>query len=222
LAILAPFLVHGVLLTVLAVANLDASFSELFYDRASDTWPHQHGLWAKWILHHRARDLIFLIGVGSLVLAGAAQRKPSLRRLRDPALMVVLSIAVTVGVVAVWKKLSPIPCPWNSLNFGGTLEHRPFPLPYPPGVKLGRCFPGAHAAGAYALMSLFFALRPWGRRLAWWGYGMGWTLGTVYGAAQVVRGAHYVSHNLWAGLIAWSVVCTLWALFFRKRLAWPT
>lgn len=222
LAILAPFIVHGALIVALVWGGLDERLSDLFYDREQGCWPYQHGFWVKWILHHRARDLIFVVAVGSLLLAGLARFLPRLRKLRDPALCVALSIGLTVGVVAIWKEYSPIPCPWDSLRYGGALEHRAFPASYPAGVPLGKCFPGAHAAGAYALMSLWFALRPWGRRAAWWGYGLGWAMGTLYGAAQLVRGAHYASHNLWAGVVAWSVVCILYALFFRRRLGLPT
>ncbi|MCB9913880.1 MAG: phosphatase PAP2 family protein [Planctomycetes bacterium] len=222
LALLAPYVVHGALLVALACGDLDARVSDLFFDRAEGVWPHQHGLWAKWILHHRARDLIFVVAASALVVAVVGHLRPRWRRLREPALFVFLSVGLTVGLVAVWKHYSAVPCPWNSLRYGGTLEHRPFPQPYPDGVTPGKCFPGAHAAGAYALMSLFFALRPWGRRAAWWGYGVGWAMGTVYGGTQLVRGAHYASHNLWAGLVAWSVVLAIWALAFRRRLPWPT
>lgn len=222
IARVAPFVVHGALLLVLGTTGLDEAISDRFFDAERGEWPLQHGYWSKWVLHHYARDLIFVVAVGAMLLGVAGQVAPRLRRWRDPGLCVALSIGLTVGLVALVKEFSATPCPWNSLRYGGALEHRPFPLPYPDGVAMGRCFPGAHAAGAYALMSLHYALRPLGRRWAWWGYGVGWSLGTVYGVAQIVRGAHYTSHNLWSGLLAWSVCMAVGEGLFGRRLEEPT
>ncbi|VDZ65045.1 PAP2 (acid phosphatase) superfamily protein [Serratia odorifera] len=51
-----------------------------------------------------------------------------------------------------------------------------------------------------AVFFLFYPLRP---RIAytWWFGGL--TLGMLMGFGQVMRGAHFFSHNLWAGWWVW-------------------
>ncbi len=219
LALGLPFLVHAALLLLLSCGSLDERISDHFFDEVRGVWPWQHTFWAKWIFHHRARDLVFVLTMSSLILAVVAQARMSLRRFRAPALFVVLSVGLTVGVVGLWKEFSSLPCPWDSIRYGGSIPHYAFPLPYPDGLPLGQGFPGAHAAGAFAFMSLFFAFRPFGRSLAWIGLGAGWTMGMIYGAAQVVRGAHFSSHNLWSGIIAWALICALYFSVFRRKLS---
>jgi membrane-associated PAP2 superfamily phosphatase len=219
LAICLPFLVQLGLLLILQHDSLDERLSDLFFDTTSGTWPHVEGYWPKWILHKRAKQLVFTLAASALLVGITGQLKPSLRHLRDPALFLALSVGVTVGVVALLKHYSPIPCPWQSTRYGGSIPHLPFPSSYPEGLPLGKCFPGAHASGAFAFMSLYFSLRAFSRRLAWFGLAFGWTLGMIFGAAQVTRGAHYASHNMWAAIIAWAIICALYFAFYRRRLA---
>ena len=45
-------------------------------------------------------------------------------------------------------------------------------------------------------------------------------IGAVFGFGQEVRGAHFISHDLWSAFIVWFVELALYAGAFHGRL-WP-
>ncbi|MCL7421426.1 MAG: hypothetical protein M8364_11040 [Methylobacter sp.] len=49
-------------------------------------------------------------------------------------------------------------------------------------------------------------------------FGLG--LGMVYGIAQQMRGAHFLTHDLFALAVCWFSSFVLFMLFFRKQLQW--
>jgi membrane-associated PAP2 superfamily phosphatase len=52
-------------------------------------------------------------------------------------------------------------------------------------------------------MALFFLFYPQRPRLAYWCWFGGIVLGMLMGFGQVMRGAHFLTHNLWAGWWVW-------------------
>jgi membrane-associated PAP2 superfamily phosphatase len=76
------------------------------------------------------------------------------------------------------------------------------------GVRVGGtggCFPAGHASAGFAFIGGFFAFRQvlpaTARR--WLAGAM--AVGLVFGLAQQVRGAHYMSHTLWTAWLCWTV-----------------
>ena len=131
----------------------------------------------------------------------------------------VLITLVCVLLVQVLKRISVTSCPWDLLVFGGVasyVSHWRF------GVTdggPGHCFPAGHAVVAFAFISGWFALRMHAPQAArWWLAGV-LVLGVLFGGAQMVRGAHYVSHTLWSAWICWTACALLNALFNRPTAA---
>ena len=131
----------------------------------------------------------------------------------------VLITLVCLLLVPAFKRISATSCPWDLQVFGGVaayVSHWQF------GVKdggPGHCFPSGHAVAAFAFISGWFALRPHAPRAArWWLAGV-LVLGVLFGWAQMVRGAHYISHTLWSAWICWTACALLNALFNRPTAA---
>ena len=81
----------------------------------------------------------------------------------------------------------------------------------------GRCFPAGHASAGYAWLALFFfftAVKPACRR---WGLAIGIGLGLLFGIAQQLRGAHFLSHDVFTAMICWSIALGLHLLMLRPR-----
>ena len=67
------------------------------------------------------------------------------------------------------------------------------------------CFPAGHASAGYAWVALYFfflATRPAWR---WRGLAIGLATGAVFGISQQLRGAHFLSHDIFAMIICWGV-----------------
>ena len=80
--------------------------------------------------------------------------------------------------------------------YGGTAHWIPLFERVHSGSELGHCFPGGHASDRDTLIAGYFALRLHQARWTRWMLILGLTLGKVMRTVQIVRGAHFLSHNL--------------------------
>jgi membrane-associated PAP2 superfamily phosphatase len=175
-----------------------------------------------WALHANAWVEHGLHVIGKRVSAAAwllvvanwfrSLRQPRLAAWRRPLGYLALSVPLATGVVALAKTVTAIDCPWDLLRYGGTHVYRGLFDAHPVAAG-GSCFPAGHASAGYAWIALYFffaAVRP---RWRGWGLGIGLAAGAVFGAAQQLRGAHFLSHDLTSLAICWTVAVSLqWAL----------
>ncbi len=89
--------------------------------------------------------------------------------------------------------------------------------PLPKQEHPARPFP-AIATGAFALFAFYFVWRRQHPRCAAAALVTATFLGLVYAGTQWVRGAHFVSHDLWSVMVAWLVCLGCYILFERF---WP-
>lgn len=115
------------------------------------------------------------------------------------------TVACLLAVPAL-KQASATSCPWHLAEFGGVAAHVPhWSLGVADGGP-GRCFPSGHAVAAFAFFGPCFALRADRPSLAGGWLATVCTAGSVFGAVQIARGAHYPSHVLWSAWLCW-VIC---------------
>lgn len=137
------------------------------------------------------------------------------RRMRAFGIGVVLALILAVPAL---KWASATSCPWDLAEFDGVAAYVPhWQLGVTDGGP-GRCFPAGHAVAAFAYLGLFFQWRPHHGRLAralLWGVVL---LGLAFGSAQLVRGAHFVSHTAWSAWLCWCGA----ALAHGLAQAWAT
>ena len=214
----APFLFFVAANACLYWSGADVAFAYwAFFDpvqghwRGADAWLSNEGL------HSGGRWLI-----RSIVLAAGIVWVSTLRDAasdwRRPAGYFVLAVVLTVGMTGLLKTLTNVDCPWDLTVFGGRFPYVPLFGDRPDGLRLGRCFPAAHASSGFALMALYFVFRDRAPKLAYCGLGAGVLVGLAFGIAQQSRGAHFLSHDLWSAMLAWVIPLTLYAFGFRCRL----
>lgn len=148
----------------------------------------------------------------------AAAAAASMRQWRSPLVFFCLTVALTTLMVALLKMTSAHSCPWDLREFGGAVDWFPlFDWPaFPAGP--GHCWPGGHAAGGFSLIAGYFALRGNHRIAARIALVAALGLGALMSFAQIARGAHFLSHNLWSFWIAWfcSLICFwVWRAYLR-------
>lgn len=167
------------------------------------------------VLHDRVRQVGWVAMFGLTLWAAwpiGAWRKWSRTERWSLVAAVWLSLLLIVSI----KRFSLTSCPWDLAEFGGTaayVSHWQWGLADGGG---GHCFPGGHASTVFGFLALPLW---WGRRaprvaafLCWVILGLGLGLGWV----QQMRGAHYLSHNLWT---AWLCAAMAWSvLHMAKRL----
>ena len=178
-------------------------------------------LFADW-LHVAGRRVIIGFGLTVLFAWLVSLVAPSLERYRRGLLFVFLSMLVTTSLVSLLKSVSSIYCPWDLARYGGDILEA---LSIQHGWASGRCFPSGHASAGYALFALFFFARVYSPRWRWWVFGFALGMGLLFGITQQLRGAHFVSHDLWAASLSWTLSYllarrmfdTVWLEQFRAK-----
>jgi membrane-associated PAP2 superfamily phosphatase len=121
-------------------------------------------------------------------------------------------VLLNLATVPALKRTATTSCPWDLAQFGGSARYVPH---WDWGVLdlgPGHCFPSGHAVAGFAFLALYFAWRAHHPRRA---RGLLWTAlatGLAFGAAQVLRGAHYVSHVAWSAWLCWTLSASVSAL----------
>ena len=122
--------------------------------------------------------------------------------------MFVVSILST-ALIGILKSQSAHACPWDMTEQTATGFIWNFTATH------GHCFPGGHASTGFALITGFFVFRLIQPKRAWFYLIAGLLLGFMMGWGQMMRGAHFLSHNLWTG---WIILCfntALYAYFYK-------
>src|SRR5690606_16175559 len=177
----APLLLFASIAPLLAASSLDLSIAHaLFYDEGSLQWIGTGSWWTNELVHRGGSWLIRAIGAFAILIWVASWLRPPLQRLRRPALFFIMSLTLSIGLVAFMKAVTNVDCPRDLTEFGGAFpfihlfEHRPAFL------RQAHCFPAAHASSGYALLALYFLLRERSRRAARMGLAIGLGVGLVF------------------------------------------
>lgn len=204
----------GAALAILAwdASGLDLPMAQLFGGLAG--FPLQENFLLTTILHDGARRLAWVLAL--LLCLGVWFPVAGLRRisLRN-RLQFALTTLLAVTVVSSLKVISTTSCPWSLAEFGGVAHYMPhWGHFFISDGGSGGCFPAGHASSGFAFIGGYFAFRETSRTNArLWLVGA-LMAGLVFGMAQQMRGAHFMSHTLWTGWICW---CTAWAVSALMR-----
>lgn len=205
-----PLLLAPLIWLVFDRIPLDRVAIAPFFDAHSHSFPWRHHPFMQNIMHSGLKFMVVAVGMallgGFLLTYIVPQWETHRRRL----LWLFLAMSGGTLLVSVLKQGSALHCPWDLAEYGG---YAPFARLFerlPDAVAAGRCFPGGHASGGFALMAFYFGLRDTHPRHARLGLALGLGLGMAMGWAQMMRGAHFLSHNVWAAWVVWMFL----ALFY--------
>jgi membrane-associated PAP2 superfamily phosphatase len=194
----------GAILVAWDRSGLDVVLARQFGNGGGFAWRDQ------WItaglLHGGARVLAWVV-IGLLVV-GIWRPWPFMAAIsRRERVIWLMNTALCVGAVCLLRHASATSCPWSLSEFGGNSQVHYVP-PWMLGMRdggPGGCFPSAHASAGFAFVSGWFALRRASPNAGRVWLAMAVFAGTLLTAVQMVRGAHFLSHGLWAGWICWAV-----------------
>lgn len=200
---------------VLMVGGGDQWLADQFYRMQGHHWVLQNAWATSQLIHKGGKWLSAAATLLAIVLCFHAWRHERAAAWRWPLLYLVLAVALGTGVVSLLKSVTNMDCPWDLARYGGLREYVGLFAARPQGMPRGVCFPAGHSSAGFAWVSLyFFALlvRPAWR---WRGLAVGLVAGGVFGVAQQLRGAHFLSHDLWTLATCWTVSLLLFLLVRR-------
>ena len=209
-----PLGITALLVVAGAFFGADQKLADLLYAWEGYHWALRGAVATDRVIHQVGHDLSLLAWTTAFTLWTVSLGSDRGRPWRKPLGYLVLSTLLATALVAWIKSWSNMDCPWDLLRYGGD---RPFVGLFdvrPIGLERGRCFPAAHASAGYAWLSLYFFLgvvRP-GWRYSGLLVGLG--TGLLFGVSQQLRGAHFISHDLWAFALCWGTTVAVYRLFW--------
>ena len=120
-----------------------------------------------------------------------------------------VSVLSTV-LIGLLKSHSAHACPWSMT------ESTAFGYVWDFSATQGHCFPGGHASTGFSLLTGFFVFRKSNPKIAYFFLCLGLVLGFITGWGQMMRGAHFLSHNLWTGWIIYTFNLLVYPIFYNK------
>jgi len=213
-------LVSAVLLLGLAqFTSIDLWLAVSHFDVATQRFAWRDHWFAAVMMHRWVKVPLILFGATLLLLALSETlwRWPRLQaadrwRLRSSAALA-LCIPLSISLV---KQFSASHCPWSLERYGGQTPYLRLLDALPAGFDPGACFPAGHASSALWLAGLCVWWLPHRPRAAAVVFAAGLAAGLGLGWVQQMRGAHFLSHTLWA---VWIAAAWVWALLLAFALA---
>jgi membrane-associated PAP2 superfamily phosphatase len=222
--------------------GLDQLLIAKYFDAVSHHFPLKHEVLLEQFMHTGLKYCIMVVAIASLLAAlqpqglspqnmpakaGYSYVKPNIHApyrtsflsriqilFKNPYFYAFIGMVISTSVVAYLKSTSMHACPSDLTIYGGDLPLYKLFETLPAGMKAGHCFPSGHASGGFALMVFYFAFRQTKPMFAAISLSVALVLGFAMGWAQMLRGEHFLSHNLWS---AWVV----WAVLYLQTLVWP-
>jgi membrane-associated PAP2 superfamily phosphatase len=173
------------------------------------------------VLHQGGRLAAWTLAL-ALVLAiwwpvGALRRLTWARRLQ----LAVTPMVIT-ALVGLIKARSATSCPWGLADFGAIEAYHSHWRDFWATVGArGHCFPAGHAMAGFAFVGGYWVFRDTDLRQARIWLAAALCAGLLFGVAQQLRGAHFMSHTLWSAWLACAAAMAIDALWRRRGAALP-
>jgi len=203
-----PLVILLLMAAVIAIenyTNLDIIIQNHIFNFETKAWPIPHELHKKLspIFYNGMKALVTAIGTICAIYLLSCWKIEKNRKKFLPVLVVLLSTMLVPATVGKLKRVTNTYCPAQLQEYNGPipyvklLQHYPadFHPPHP-----GRCFPAGHVTGTFSLMALYLIFEDRRRKYAALAFAI--TLGCIAGTYQMLRGEHFLSHNLTSALLA--------------------
>jgi len=206
--------------------DLDIRFQNLFFNQTTKKWllNKEENKILHLIFYDGIKILIILFGTINLGVFILSFFKAKLIKFRFESLYILLCLAIIPSVIALIKNYSNVYCPYELEIYNGD---KPYIKTFEKMNALqkrkitdrGKGYPAGHASGGFALLCLFYVFKK--RKHQIFGLVIGLTIGWIMGGYQVLRGAHFLSHNFMTWLIAIILTHFIYILltnyFFAKK-----
>ncbi len=138
-----PLAAFVALMLLFASTSIDVNLAHAWaYDDALQVWVGRRHWWADVLLHRDGRDAILLVILALLGTLATGFFSARARAARRTAAYVLVTIALSWGLIGVLKHVTNVACPWDLQDFGGQRPHVALFETRPLGFVPAACFPG--------------------------------------------------------------------------------
>lgn len=206
------------LLWIYPKTNLDFDLITPYFDAESKVFSLKHDVFLNQVMHVGLKYFVISIALVAFFLAIFGGRLKLSALVRRQLSWAFAGMILSTLAVSILKNQSMHACPWDLTVFGGKYLYYPMLASLPSWGAGGHCWPGGHASGGFALMAFYFAFRRTHPIFACASLIVSLMLGFVMGWAQMIRGAHFLSHNLWSAWVVWLALVVLSVCYMPNKL----
>ncbi len=189
------------LLTV-RLTRFDQHLADALFTLEGSAWTFRNHPVLELGLHQGGRWMVILLALVLLIALLLSLRIRALTHWRRALGCLLVSMAMATSLIAALKSLTPDVCPWRLARYGG---HFASAAVHAATGSAGHCFPSGHAGAGYCLFGLYFVADRYAPAWRWQALAIPLALGLTFGITQQLRGAHFLSHDLWSAALCWAI-----------------
>lgn len=192
----------------------DQYLADTIYRFEGNTWQLRNALITETVIHKGGKYFSIALAVCVLAMLCASYLTSGLGSWRYRLRYLFVASVIGSLMVSIGKAISNISCPWDFERYGGSLNY--LSLMEQLWVRNGsHCFPAGHASAGFAWVAIYFVGLHTNSIWRWWGLGFGLGLGLIFGVSQQLRGAHFLSHDVWSFGVCWMVSLIFYHLLLK-------
>lgn len=210
-----PLLVFVFSILLLAFSSIDLWLADHLYRWEGGAWRWREAWLTAALIHDGGRTLIAIAALLLMALILLAHCVFRFRHWRGGLWYLACATFGAGLLINLLKQLTHVDCPWDLARYGGTKIYVPLFAALPADFSPGACFPAGHASAAYAWLGLYYWCLRHAPRWRWPAFGGVMLLGLGFGVGQQLRGAHFLSHDVWTLGLCWLFVTLLYLWWYR-------
>lgn len=211
-----PGLAFFIVLGIIYLFIVDLRLADILYSLEGQTWYFKDHWFTEAFLHKGGRQFSIILALLLLLTIGLSYKVSRLKPYRRGLYCVFITAICSALIISLFKSLTHIDCPWDLIRYGGFKPYIGFFGNYPTSLDYGQCFPAGHASAGYSWFGLYFFTKHYFYSYKNIGLAFPIILGLIFGVDQQLRGAHFLSHDLWTAFICWVIAVFLfWAFRFE-------
>lgn len=185
-------------------SGLDFAITNMYFD--ASVFYLKHDAFLVHVMHDGLKILIFLIAALLIGLWAISFKYTQIQHIRRQLLWAFVGMLISTMLVLTIKNLSVHSCPDKLIMYHGTKPYFELIDTFTSSPLAGHCWPGGHASAGISLLAIYYAFKESHVGIANLALVMGLLLWFLMGWAQIMRGLHFLSHNLWTAWIVWLVL----------------
>ncbi len=212
-----PLFAFAVLSLLFEASSIDLWVADHIYVFSGGSWSLRDAWLTRDFIHDGGRLLVGVMAIAMLFVAMATIFLPRLEYWRRGIWYLFVTTLLSGIVVNLLKGITHVDCPWDLMRYGGEFPYVRTFAPHPPSTRYGACFPAGHASAAYAWLGLYYLAREYAPRWKYHVLASVVAAGMVFGFSQQLRGAHFISHDLWTLGVCWALATVTYLVFLPKK-----
>lgn len=212
---LTPMVALIVASSAITAADFDRTLADYFYLLEGHSWAWKDTWITEVFFHKGARALSLILALTVLTVAITACFSRRLAVHKKPFFYLFFAVSGGSFLISFFKSSLAVSCPWEFERYGGNLIYSNVVEQLFLHNGSG-CFPAGHASAGYAWVSCYFFGLYYQSKWHRWGLTIPLLVGLVLGLVQQIRGAHFISHDVWSLALCWFYSLALFLAFFKS------